>query len=109
MNNETVDKTLIRKCPLCGKEYLKPQRYCEKCDLHLVRLSQYEKLKINPVDFKQAQEKREQQNKTLCPYCNSTNVTKISTLDRAISVGAFGLASSKVGKQWHCNGCKSDF
>lgn len=50
-----------------------------------------------------------QQNKTTCPYCKSTNVSKISALDRTMSIGVFGLASSKVGKQWHCNGCKSDF
>ena len=50
-----------------------------------------------------------QQNKPKCPYCNSTNLSKISTMSRAVSVGIFGLASSKVGKQWHCNNCKSDF
>lgn len=44
-----------------------------------------------------------------CPYCKSTNVSKISTAGRAVSVGLFGLASGKIGKQWHCNKCKSDF
>ena len=44
-----------------------------------------------------------------CPYCHSTNVSKISTLGRAASVGIFGLASKKIGKQWHCNHCKSNF
>ena len=44
-----------------------------------------------------------------CPYCHSTNVSKISTLDRGISVGMTGLASGKLGKQWHCNKCKSNF
>mgnify|MGYP004458134033 CR=1 FL=1 len=44
-----------------------------------------------------------------CPYCQSTNLKKITGLDRFISVGLFGLASKKVGKQWHCNNCKSDF
>lgn len=44
-----------------------------------------------------------------CPYCNSTNVTKIGTVNRAVSVGMFGLASKKIGKQWHCNSCGSDF
>lgn len=44
-----------------------------------------------------------------CPYCKSANVSKISTLSRAVSVELLGLASSKVGKQWHCNNCKSDF
>lgn len=48
-------------------------------------------------------------NAVTCPYCKSTNVTKISTAGRAVSVGLFGLGSSKVGKQWHCKNCKSDF
>lgn len=48
-------------------------------------------------------------NAVTCPYCKSTNVTKISTAGRVVSVGLFGLGSSKVGKQWHCNNCKSDF
>jgi len=51
----------------------------------------------------------EMQNRVRCPYCNSVNVSKISTLGRAASVGVFGLASKKIGKQWHCNHCKSDF
>ena len=44
-----------------------------------------------------------------CPYCNSTNVKKISGTSRAISALAFGFASKKIGKQWHCNKCGSDF
>lgn len=44
-----------------------------------------------------------------CPYCKSTNVSKISVVNRIISVELMGLSSGKIGKQWHCNGCKSDF
>lgn len=44
-----------------------------------------------------------------CPYCQSTNVKKIGTAGKLTSIGLFGLASSKVGKQWHCNKCGSDF
>lgn len=44
-----------------------------------------------------------------CPYCKSKDLTKINTASRSISVGLFGFGSSKVGKQWHCNKCKSDF
>ncbi len=44
-----------------------------------------------------------------CPYCQSTNLSKISTASRAVSFSLFGFASGKVGKQWHCNNCKSDF
>lgn len=42
-----------------------------------------------------------------CPYCNSSNVTKISTVNRAVSVGMLGLASSKIGKTHKCNDCGS--
>lgn len=44
-----------------------------------------------------------------CPYCGSVNVKKVSTISRMASVSFFGLGSKKVGKQWHCNNCKSDF
>lgn len=43
------------------------------------------------------------------PYCQSTDTTKISTVNRVVSTGLFGLGSNKVGKEWHCNKCKSDF
>lgn len=48
-------------------------------------------------------------NQVSCPYCKSTNVRKIGIVSRGVSVGLFGLASKKIGKQWHCNQCKSDF
>ncbi len=41
-----------------------------------------------------------------CPVCGSRNVSKISTLNRSASVAAFGLASSKIGKQYECKSCK---
>ena len=44
-----------------------------------------------------------------CPYCNSTNTSKIGTVSRMTSTAMFGLASKKIGKQWHCNSCGSDF
>lgn len=44
-----------------------------------------------------------------CPYCNSSNTRKISTGSRLLSTGFFGLGSSKIGKNYHCNSCGSDF
>lgn len=41
-----------------------------------------------------------------CPVCGSTRVNKISTANRLTSVFAFGLASSKIGKQYECKSCK---
>lgn len=42
-----------------------------------------------------------------CPYCHSTNTSKIGTVNRAVSVSMFGLASSKIGKTHKCNDCGS--
>ena len=45
----------------------------------------------------------------ICPYCKSTNTEKISTVSRAVSVSLVGAASGKIGKQWHCKQCGSNF
>ena len=41
-----------------------------------------------------------------CPICGSKNTVRITTVDRAISVSAVGLASGKIGKQYKCKDCK---
>lgn len=53
--------------------------------------------------------KRRDPNTPKCPYCNSVDLKKIGTGSRLVSIGFFGLASGKIGKQWHCNNCGSDF
>lgn len=37
------------------------------------------------------------------------NTSKIGTVSRMTSTAMFELASKKMGKQWHCNNCRSDF
>ncbi|MGI6071263.1 MAG: hypothetical protein ACOYBE_12705 [Blautia sp.] len=44
-----------------------------------------------------------------CPVCGSTSIAKISKTSRIVSTAMVGIASSKIGKQWHCNSCKTDF
>ena len=41
-----------------------------------------------------------------CPSCGGTNVVKITTVDRSISIAVVGLASGKIGKQYQCRHCK---
>lgn len=48
-----------------------------------------------------------QSNTPKCPTCGSTNVRHISTLNRAVSIGVFGLFSSKIGKNYECLNCKT--
>ena len=45
-----------------------------------------------------------------CPYCKSTDTSKISTASKAAHAFFFGIFSiSRNSKQWHCNKCHSDF
>lgn len=51
-------------------------------------------------------ERYRQMNAPKCPMCGSTNIEKISTTSRAVSVATVGLASGKIGKQYKCKKCK---
>lgn len=42
-----------------------------------------------------------------CPTCGSTNVKKITLLNRAVSIGMLGLLSGKIGKNYECKDCGS--
>ena len=45
-----------------------------------------------------------------CPYCHATNVTKITTVSKALHTALFGVFSvSRNSKEFHCNHCNSDF
>lgn len=52
---------------------------------------------------------RSQQNSNVgvpkCPTCGSTNIRKISTGERMVSVGMLGLFSKKINKSFKCNSC----
>ena len=72
-----------------------------------------EKSSGNPVSFYQengeikARVVGSAANQPKCPYCGSTNISKIGVVSRAVSVGLLGLASSKIGKTHKCNKCGS--
>ena len=44
-----------------------------------------------------------------CPYCHSTNTSKISTTAKVVNIALFGIFGQKRKHQWHCNNCGSDF
>ena len=83
------------------KDYLK-KIYKEQKEILQKRIRKSEESRINEY-----QQKYLAEHNIHCPYCNSSNVTKISTVNRAVSVGMFGLASSKIGKTHKCNDCGS--
>lgn len=45
-------------------------------------------------------------NTVKCPICESTDVEKITTMDRSVSIALVGMASGKIGKQYKCKKCK---
>lgn len=72
-----------------------------------LKISQF---KANLKQQEQVQESRVEENTIHCPYCNSTNVKKITTTSKAVHIAIFGIFSmGRNSKQWHCNDCKSDF
>lgn len=40
-----------------------------------------------------------------CPTCGSTNIKKLDVVDRAVSVGFFGIFSNKINKSFKCKDC----
>lgn len=48
-------------------------------------------------------------NKVACPFCKSTNVRKIGSGERVVSVLGLGLLSKKINKSFKCNSCGGTF
>ena len=71
--------------------------------------SAYRKNKIADQDIKQAADMQRVnnvlQNQIKCPNCGKTNVSKMSVVGKAVSIGAVGLASNKIGKSYNCDSC----
>lgn len=73
-------------------------------------VEEYQKIIDSRLAYSKMQSEKLRTEKELkhpkCPNCGSMNTNYISTLNRAISVGTVGLASSKIGKQYECKKCK---
>lgn len=98
-----IDEKFANLCPNCNSEMQLEGTY--DCDTELA-----EKAKNTPsYDPSQDPNSPYYIPVIKCPYCSSTDISKISVISRIVSTGLFGLGSKKVGKQWHCNQCNSDF
>lgn len=108
------------KCPNCGRVYnygnsVDIMIQCMNCGYPLKKAEEVKTVKhpeLNPMLSNSHVIGRIQDPTkpiVTCPYCKSTNTTKISGISKAGSVMMFGIFSQKVKKQWHCNNCNSDF
>lgn len=109
------------KCPKCGKIISDTSRKCSGCGFD--GIASYLLNGLKEADNIKRQHEEEQRKKEYeekiyneakarevsCPYCHSTNTKKISQMSRVASIGFWGVFSKKIGKQWHCNECGSDF
>ena len=125
----------LKICPVCRSLYPEDFTKCDKCDEELIDNEVYKKWNDNQRNkyMKKYKSKynsnsssvtiskasmsvqsalktsltNQQANIPKCPTCGSTNVKHISTLNRAVSIGVFGLFSSKIGKNYECLNCKA--
>ena len=125
----------LKICPVCRSLYPEDFTKCDKCDEELIDNEVYKKWNDNQRNkyMKKYKSKynsnsssvtiskasmpvqsalktsltNQQANIPTCPTCGSTNVRHISTFNRAVSIGVFGLFSSKIGKNYECLNCKA--
>lgn len=80
-----------------------------KCD-EITAKAVYSDLTHNLMENKIEQQNNYQiSNQVECPYCHSTDTSKITTSTKLINTVAFGLLGTKRLRNYHCNSCKSDF
>lgn len=114
------------KCQECGNYLEKTKLNCGEYD-ELNKISHDQDFILSMIDLKEKdpieyqlklsqfktaqvqQERVEDNNKPKCPYCNSSNLKRITTTAKAVNIAMFGLLGNKRKYQWHCNNCKSDF
>ena len=108
-----VNKMQIYQCPNCGRTYTEFQNiyYCINCNYRLVKQEDIKNIKSPGLGERNYNFIGTIADPTKpvpkCPTCQSTNISKIGTLNRMVSVGLFGLASGKIGKTHKCNDCGS--
>ena len=110
------------KCPNCGEEISDRGSICPYCKnwinteayRQMASQKKQELMEEGEREYKQTTEykrKKQREEKLAklppCPLCGSKeNVKRIGTLNRAVSTYMWGLASSKIGKEYECTACK---
>ena len=94
-------------------------KYCKKCGVGAVHSDSAKKCAIcGGTDFahdefatKQRQQKQIEEDLRVpkCPICGSTDLKKLSVINRGVSFGVFGFASNKIGKTYECQKYKTTF
>ena len=115
-----VIKHYIYKCPKCKtlEFFDSTQEFttkCPKCKIEMnlghsfeedtSKQNTLEKPTEPTVDHSKLKAELEGRKAIQCPTCGSYHTNKISAVGRAVSVGFWGLGSSKIGKTYECKKC----
>ncbi len=116
---------MLIQCPECKCEIDDEKNICENCGFDLLLYKQvYKKIydeKIRELNKSEVEKEHpkieyrtvEAQANTVhnprCPYCNSENLTRITSFDKAVNIAMFGILGNKRKYQWHCNNCKTNW
>ena len=99
----------MKKCPNCSAMCKDNDFYCLKCNHPLsnknIFLTSEEYNDSNHITTSTTMKT----NIPKCPICGSTNLKKLSALDRGTSAFMWGLGSNKIGKTYECRNCKATF
>lgn len=135
---KNLEQSKFRKCPDCGKEISRKAESCPHCGCPIEKTITCSRCGYDTdLTYKQIQDlgfcvscencgneirvstpedelrwasQRQNESKIVeCPYCHSSNTSKITTTAKAVNIALFGLLGNKRKHQWHCNNCKSDF
>ena len=110
MNSLTCKEGVnMKQCSKCYKLYADRYDICTKCNSELIPLSKDYQIKTKTICNNKIQSSQKSTPTIECPYCHSTDTQKISGMSRAGSIVVWGIFSKKLGKQWHCDKCGSDF
>lgn len=131
-NIDILNNDWEKVCKYCNTQYIITEYsfedVVEKGKLKPeIRKAIFEKyIKDNPLYSEQANKNREEQkrenliygsvssytpkNTPKCPICQSTNLSKITTVQKAGKIALFGIfGMGDNGKTWKCNNCGSKF
>lgn len=95
-----VDEEFSTKCPFCGEEMELINGENDDSEPSCL-----EKPTEPTVDHYKLKAELEGRKAIQCPTCGSYHTNKISAVGRAVSVGFWGLGSSKIGKTYECKKC----
>lgn len=112
-NNPIMDKPATESLHLTKLMVLdidKNPLYNEELSIKTAYMEHDEIKKIQQTpEFKeqnrQLMEKLRNEDLPHCPTCGSTNIKKLDVVDRAVSVGFFGIFSNKINKSFKCKDC----